>query len=60
MERKFVFWVLYFLMLLLAAIIIPFTLLRKVESIYGSFLFWGLFALVAMISIGIITGQWRD
>lgn len=53
-------WVFFFCFLLLLAVVIPFTVLSDVPKIYGSFLFWALFAVTAIISVGYITGQWRD
>jgi len=52
-------WVIWFLVLVLSAFIVPFYLLSGVEKVYGAFLYWGIFALAAMISVGVITGKWR-
>lgn len=54
------FWVLWFLTLVLAAFIVPYTLLTSIASPYGAFLFWNLFALAAIISVAIMTAGWRD
>ncbi len=52
-------WIIWFLVLVLSAFIVPFYLLSGVEKVSGAFLYWGLFALAAMISVGVITGKWR-
>lgn len=53
-------WITGFLVLLLLAYLVPFTFLTKVQSFYGAFLFWCVFALLSIICVGIITGFWRD
>ncbi len=53
-------WVIWFLLLVLAAFVVPFTLLSEIFKFYGAFLFWGLFALASIASIGIICSRWKD
>ncbi len=61
LDRLRTFWVILFLMMILAAFIIPFTPpLSNLNSIYGAFLFWNLFAIIVIICLGIITARWRD
>ncbi|MFC4076346.1 hypothetical protein [Salinithrix halophila] len=48
------------LLLILAAFIIPFTLLDDVRSWTGAFLFWILFALTAVLLNAWIASKWRD
>lgn len=60
MEEKLKRWVLWFTIIILAAFILPFTLLQNIQRFYGSFLFWGLFAILAIISVGLLTKNWRD
>lgn len=57
-QRKF--WIIFFTGLVLSAFIVPFVYLHDVAKVYGAFLFWIIFALVATISMLIITSQWRD
>ncbi len=48
-------------LLVLAAVVVPFTLLRDVERVSGSFLFWVLFALLVILLIVPATAGWaRD
>lgn len=44
--------------LILAAYVVPFTLLRNVHAWYGSFLFWSLFALAVIAIIVHLTRDW--
>lgn len=61
LERQRVFWFLLFLVMILAAFIVPFTpLMRDLNKVYGAFLFWNLFALVVIVCLGFITARWRD
>ncbi len=53
-------WLAWFLVLVLAAFVVPYTLLSSVEKIYGAFLFWVIFAIIAIISVEAITRSWRD
>lgn len=53
-------WVSIFLVLVLSAFIIPYYFLGKITSVYGAFLFWNIFALVAIILIYIVAGKWED
>ncbi|MCR4419009.1 MAG: hypothetical protein QHH27_10585 [Clostridia bacterium] len=53
-------WVVWFCLLVLSAFIVPFTLLRNVVSAAGAFLYWTVFALVAMVSIVGVMRRWRD
>lgn len=48
-------------LLVLAAVVVPYTLLRDVERLSGAFLFWTLFALVVIGLIIPATAGWsRD
>lgn len=60
MENRLKLWVAWFIVLVLSAVIVPFYLLTGVNKVYGTFLYWGVFAVAAIISIGIITSKWRD
>lgn len=60
MENQLKGWVIWFLILVLSAFTVPFFMLSGVTKVYGAFLYWGIFAVVAIISVGIITSKWRD
>lgn len=48
-------------LLVLAAVVVPYTFLRNVERLNGAFLFWTLFALVVILLIVPATAGWsRD
>jgi len=59
-ENQIKGWVIWFLILVLSAFTVPFFLLSNVVKVYGAFLYWGIFALVAIISVGIVASKWRD
>ena len=61
LEKQRLAWVIVFVILVLAAFIIPFTpLLSGVTRVYGAFLFWSLFAIVVIVCIGFITARWGE
>jgi flagellar biosynthesis component FlhA len=61
LERQRVLWAILFLLMILAAFIVPFTpLMRDLTKFYGAFLFWSIFALIVIICLGFITARWRD
>lgn len=53
-------WVLFLIILVLSAYVVPYLLLSNVERASGAFLYWILFALVAIFSTIKITSYWRD
>ncbi len=53
-------WAIFFTLIILAAFVIPFVSMSELMTFYGAFLFWVVFAIVAIIGIGIITSRWRD
>lgn len=60
MENRLKVWILWYLLLVISAVVIPFYFLSGVTKVYGAFLFWGAFALAAIMSLGVITAGWRD
>ena len=59
LEKQRLLWVIVFIVMVLAAFIVPFTpLLTNLTKVYGAFLFWCLFAVVVIICIGFITAGW--
>ena len=60
MGNKLAGWVVWFMVLVLSAFIVPYQFLSEITRVYGAFLYWGLFALAAMISVGFITARWRE
>ncbi len=61
MKKQRIFWLLLFLIMILAAFVVPFTpLLTDLSKAYGAFLFWNIFAVIVIICLGIITARWRD
>ncbi len=56
-----IFWAVLFTIMILAAFIVPFTpLFRDLTKVYGSFLFWNVFALIVIFCLYLITVRWRD
>lgn len=60
LRTRRIVWFLYFFIIILAAFVVPYTLLRDVESFSGPFLFWCLFALAAIAGMWFITSRWKD
>ncbi len=60
MERKGVVWAGVMLALVLSAFVVPYTLLSGVDAWYGSFLFWTVFAIVAIGVNARIVLRWKD
>ncbi len=61
MKQQRIFWAVLFIIMILAAFIVPYTpLMRDLTEVYGAFLFWNVFALVVIVCLGIITARWRD
>lgn len=46
--------------LILAAFVVPFTLLRNVDAWYGSFLFWVVVSALVIAINAIVSRSWRD
>ncbi|GAB7387142.1 hypothetical protein BSNK01_09780 [Bacillaceae bacterium] len=53
-------WVVFILLLIFLAYLIPFTLLRDVDAWFGSFLFWCVYALAMIVINARIAADWRD
>lgn len=47
-------------MLIFLAYVVPYTVLRGVDSPYGSFLFWAVFGFLAIVVNFMISKNWRD
>lgn len=61
LKQQRIFWVSLFSVMILAAFVVPFLPpLNDLPKVYGSFLFWNIFALVVIVCLGIITARWRD
>jgi cyanate permease len=60
MEKKGIYYALFILVIMLLAYLIPYTVLSHVDAWYGSFLFWTVFALVAIVANVFISVSWRD
>ena len=60
MERRGIFWIGAALVLVLLAYVVPYTVLSGVDAWYGSFLFWAMFGLAAILVNVAITSSWRD
>lgn len=60
MERRGIIWAGVAVVLVLLAYVAPYTVLSGVDAWYGSFLFWTLFGLAAILVNAAITGSWKD
>lgn len=48
------------MVLVLLAYVVPYTVLSGMDAWYGSFLFWTVFGLAAILVNAAITRSWRD
>ncbi|MEW6081496.1 MAG: hypothetical protein AB1576_06945 [Bacillota bacterium] len=60
MSSRGLWWSLWFFVLLLSAYCVPFIMMQHVQKASGAFLFWCVFALIAIFSIAKVTAGWRD
>jgi hypothetical protein len=60
MKRRGVFFLVAALFLVLAAYVVPYTVLSGIDAWYGSFLFWAAFGFAAILLNAAITSTWRD
>lgn len=60
MERRGIFWAGAMLTLVVLAYLVPYVFLSEVDRWYGSFLFWTVFGLAAIVTIWAMTRSWRD
>jgi len=54
------FWVSFLIILVLSAYIVPYLFLSDYETMSGAFLYWTIFALIAIFSTIKITKYWRE
>jgi uncharacterized membrane protein YhaH (DUF805 family) len=59
-ERRGTFWAGAMLTLVVLAYLVPYTFLSGVDRWYGSFLFWTVFGLAAIVTIWAMTRSWKD
>jgi len=60
MSRSFGVWVGWFIFLLIVDFLVPFQMLKNVPRVSGSFLFWIIWVVVAIISMFFIFLRWRE
>jgi len=60
MQKSFFYWGCWFVFLFLIDFIVPFFLLADVPKLWGSFLFWIAWILVAIASMFIIFLNWQE
>ena len=53
-------WLIVIAVLILAAFIVPFTLLSDVDAWYGSFLFWVVVSVFVISINAFVSASWRD
>jgi len=59
LNKKRLIWLIWFMLLILSAFIVPYLFIGGISRITASFLFWTLFAITAIISTIKIIGHWR-
>ena len=60
MNKSFGVWVGWFIFLLIVDFLVPFQMLKNVPRVSGSFLFWIIWVVVAIISMFFIFLRWRE
>lgn len=60
MTQSLAAWIMWFLVLLLLGFSVPFLFLKDVPNLAGSFLFWTLWALAAIVSMFVAFARWTD
>lgn len=60
MSKSFKGWVLWFLILFILDLFVPFVLLKETPTWLGSFLFWLLWIVVAIFSMFVIFLRWQE
>ena len=60
MEHRGVIWAGVAVVLVLLAYVAPYTVLSGVDAWHGSFLFWAVFGLAAILVNAAITSSWKD
>jgi len=60
MGKSFWGWVSWFGLLLILDLMVPFVFLKDTPAFTGSFLFWVIWIMVAIISMFVIFLRWQD
>lgn len=60
MDNRKSWWLVLIVVLILAAFIVPYTLLKNIDAWYGSFLFWTLLTAVVIGANVVVSAGWRD
>ena len=60
LKKKRIIWVIWLAVLIISAYFVPFVLLRGINQVEASFLYWTVFAVAAILSTIKITTYWSD
>ncbi|HEU5139923.1 MAG TPA: hypothetical protein VFT51_08115 [Bacillales bacterium] len=60
MNRGKLFWGVFIFILILLAYFIPYVVLPEVHAWYGSFLVWGIIALLIIVANFFVTRDWGE
>ncbi|MEW9677157.1 hypothetical protein ABRT01_13380 [Lentibacillus sp. L22] len=60
MNRAKSLWGALIVVLVLAAYILPYTVLSSVDAWYGSFLIWGVIGVLIIVANVMVTKDWRE
>ncbi len=60
LKKKRIIWVIWLVILIISAYFVPFVLLRGINQVEASFLYWTVFAVAAILSTIKITTYWSD
>ncbi len=59
LNKKRLMWLIWLMLLILSAFVVPYLFIGEISRVTASFLFWTLFAITAIISTIKIIGHWR-
>lgn len=60
LKKTRLLWILWISILVIAAFVLPYVLYNDYYQIEGAFLFWVIFAIIALVSTIKITTYWSD
>lgn len=60
LNKKRLFWVVWLIILIISAYFVPFVLLRDINQIEAAFLYWTIFAILAILTTIKITRYWSE
>ena len=60
MENQRKAWLMWLIILIFSAYIVPYFIIDEIEAVTGPFLYWTIYAVAAIISTFLIINKWRN